>query len=374
MSLNNYPKITLFLGAGASSFAGYHTFVSFPELLFNADTRRLENMPSLSPNTERILKAIKESLERNNKPTTHDNFLWRLDGYTNVLRLNQSDDVLQDFLRENTRLYDLHICTEQAINQISSTTVHHYSSNKVLEAKKNDNIRFERMKNVFEFYKELANLEDNTCLPIYTTNYDLFMEDLVKEFALTDNFLTNGIPNNMEPESNWNAKLYSHKAGLHLHRLHGCVGWFYHNREDSNVYFHRKDAVNQEMGKLCAMYPGRETRIGLDPHGHSFRCLYNSIISCDIAIFIGFSFRDDDVMHVLLKAFSERRSKPDLLVVDPLYNNVDIQHKLRDSATRSPFPNRIPDCDQIHSIKARFGEDKELLEKILEDCKILIKK
>jgi hypothetical protein len=371
-NLNQSPKVILFLGAGASSFAGYHTFVSFPELLFNNEIRKDENMPPLSSNISRILKAIKESLERNNKPTTHDNFLWRLDSYTNLLRLNQSDDVLQDFLRENTRLYDLFICTDQAINQISNTTVHHYSLNRVQKAKQNDNITYEKMKSVFEFYKELANFNTNYSLPIFTTNYDLFLEDLIKEFSGINNFLVNGISNNTDEETFWSPDFYLQIQGLQLYRLHGCVNWFYHTREDNNVYFHRKNAVFQEMGKLCAMYPGRETKIGMNPHGLAFKTLYSSLTSCDLAVFIGFSFRDDDVMHVFLKALSEREGEPKILVVDPLYNSLDVQHRLEDSATRSAFPSKIPNDKQINSIKAYFGEDKKVLQKIIKKCNIML--
>lgn len=36
------PRVVLYLGAGASFFAGYQTFVTFPELLFNRQLRATE--------------------------------------------------------------------------------------------------------------------------------------------------------------------------------------------------------------------------------------------------------------------------------------------------------------------------------------------
>ena len=90
-------KVILFLGAGASHFAGYKTFVTFPQLLFEKELREQEGIPPLPINSERILIAIRDSLIKNNKATTHDNFLWRLDAYTQFLRLNQRDEVLQEF-------------------------------------------------------------------------------------------------------------------------------------------------------------------------------------------------------------------------------------------------------------------------------------
>jgi len=372
----NKPRIILFLGAGASSFAGYYTFVSFPELLFNSELRHREKMPSLPPNTERILNAIKGSLERNNKATTHDNFLWRLDSYTNLLNLNQSDDVLQDFLRENTKLHDLFLCTEQAINQISGTTVHHYSVNRVQQARLNDPIKYEKMKSVFELYSRLANFnEEKHILPIYTTNYDLLLEDLSSEFSskiYKSDFLTNGISNNTLEESIWSHCNYNASEGLKLFRLHGCVCWFYHNVGDNNVYFHRRDAIYQEMWKMCAMYPGKETQRGMNPHGFAFNNLYRSLQSCDLAVFIGFSFRDDDVMHVLLKALSERIGKPKLLIIDPLYNNLDIINRLHDSSSRTVFPSKTPNTNQIKYIQSHFGEDPQDLERIMDTCRQML--
>jgi hypothetical protein len=374
--LHSDPKVMLFLGAGASSFAGYYTFFDFPELLFNAELRQRENFPSLTPNTERILKAIKVSLDRNNIAPTHDNFLWRLDSYTHLLRLNQSDDALQDFLRENTKLWALHTCTVQAINQISGTTVHHYSANRVQHAKQNNPALYGNMRSVYEFYRTLADFNGkNAYLPVFTTNYDMFIEDLTEEFSSKKqkpDILVNGIQNNTHEESAWSPHYYATPLGFHIFRLHGCVCWFYHSREDNNVYLHRRNAIYQETGNMCAMYPGRETKIGLNPHGFAFNNLYRSLQSCEIAVFIGFSFRDDDVLHVFLKALAERKEKPRILIVDCLYTSSDIQNKLKDSASRSAFPSQIPNNAQIKSLKTRFGEDVNVLETILDTCRKLL--
>ncbi len=154
MNNNKQSKVILYLGAGASYFAGYHTFVNFPDLLFNPDLRKSE-YANLDPNSEKS-EAIRKSLVENNKATTHDNFLWRLDGYNQFLKLNQSDIVLQDYLRGNNRLYDLFICTEQAISQISTSTVHHYSSKRVEMAKAVNGTVFENMHRVLSLYHDIA--------------------------------------------------------------------------------------------------------------------------------------------------------------------------------------------------------------------------
>ncbi len=204
------PSVIVYLGAGASQFAGYYTFGDFPQLLFNAELRTAEGMPLLSDNSERILKAIKVSSERNNKATTHDNFLWRLDAYTQLLRLNLTDDVLQEFLKETTRLHDLHSCTVQAISQISATTIRHYSANRVQMAKQSNAVRYENMKRVFNIYARLAVHNGQPAfLPVFTTNYDLFLEDLTSEFGRATTTppvsLINGISGLTREEARWDA-------------------------------------------------------------------------------------------------------------------------------------------------------------------------
>lgn len=66
------PKIVLFLGAGASYFAGYHTFATFPSLLFTPDVRSKEGLPAIERRVEEILKEIEASLKSRREPTTHD--------------------------------------------------------------------------------------------------------------------------------------------------------------------------------------------------------------------------------------------------------------------------------------------------------------
>jgi hypothetical protein len=370
------PRVILYLGAGASYYAGYQTFVTFPELLFNPQMRDAEGMPPLSPNSERLLIAIRESLRRNNKATTHDNFLWRLDGYTQFLRLNQCDDALQEFLKNNTRLYDLHICTEQAINQISATTIHHYSKNRVIAAKATKPNTYKNMKRIHNLYCQLAKLNgDPSWLPIFTTNYDMLIEDLFSEFSNDPDScipITNAIPCVTRENASWTPKLMGmngqDKSGIYLWRLHGCVCWFY-NAARAEITFLRKHAAEQEKTRMCVMYPGNETEyVGNDPYGFAFRSFYRNLQTCDLVVFVGFSFRDDDVMHILLKAMEERHGNLKLLIVDPLYTYEDVRDSLKASASRTTMPYRIPEADEIKSITMPFGENEYMDLSILSAC------
>jgi hypothetical protein len=376
------PRVVLYLGAGASYFAGYQTFVTFPELLFNPQLRAAEDMPELSPNSVRILKAIRDSLHRNNKATTHDNFLWRLDGYTQFLRLNQCDDVLQEYLRNNSRLYDLHLCTEQAINQISATTIAHYSLNRVAAAKNSGSITYTHLRRVYELYCHLAQLNgEPPWLPIYTTNYDMLLEDLASEFgSRSDPYyaFTNAIPGVTTEKAHWTPDLLAspdrEPVGFHLWRMHGCVCWFY-NAVHSDITFLRNHATEQEKVRMCVMYPGNETEyVGNDPYGFAFRSFYRHLQTCDLVVFVGFSFRDDDVMHVLLKALEERQGKIKLLVVDPLYTREDVRDSLKGAASRTTMPYRIPSASEIESLAMPFGDNENQDAQVLAACTDMLDK
>src|SRR5437773_687522 len=96
-------RILLFLGAGASSFVGYHTFASFPDLLLNADLRSREGLPEFHYTTPDFLREVQQTLLTERLPTTHDKFLWRLNDYALLWNLLQRDSVLERrFLKDQT--------------------------------------------------------------------------------------------------------------------------------------------------------------------------------------------------------------------------------------------------------------------------------
>jgi hypothetical protein len=236
------------------------------------------------------------------------------------------------------------------------------------------------MQKVLSLYENIAELNGaDAVLPIFATNYDMLIEDLTSEFGGRGDrpvILANGISRQVQELATWDRQEYHLDNGdgclLKLHRLHGCACWFYHSQGDDKVYFHRRDAKFQPGDKLCAMYPGRETQIGIGPHGHSFHTFYQELQACELAIFIGFSFRDDDVMHILLKALAERKGKLRILVVDQLYTKADVKNKLADAATRMAFPARLPESEEIDSLTLSFGMETDFDKRILERCRALL--
>ncbi len=381
MNHTHDPRVVLYLGAGASQFAGYRTFADFPVLVFDRSVRRSEGLHDLPPQAERLLTAIKEALEAKSKPTTHDMFLWRIEQYRQLLILNSQDPALQPFLREARGLWDLHVCTEDAVNVMATTTVHHYSSDRVRVAHESDPNVYRNMRLVYELLLAMADLNGaGSHLPIFTTNYDMLVEDLCHEFCNGSKrpVLVNGLPNVSQERATWTPAVYEGRspasATFHLFRLHGCACWFYHHQGNEGIYFHRVDAAQQSIWDLCAMYPGLEMERGAGPHGYGFRAFHRYLQACDLVVFIGFSFRDDDVMHVLLKALAERKGQLKVLMIDKMYTTCDVQMRLREAARRSPFPVREPNDKEMIGLKLVFGSEEAFADKVISACKTLLGK
>jgi len=370
-------RLALFLGAGASQFAGYRTFADFPQLLFDEELRRAEDLPAIPPGPLGMLQQIKNALEATDVPTTHDNFLWRLDAYTQLLRLNQRDPVLKDYLR-TAKLHDLYLLTDGAVDAMAKTTVRHYSANRIDRAQAVAPLVYQRLKDAYDLYRQLAILASpRSALPIFTTNYDMLLEDLFSTFR-GDFRLNAGFDRDMCDGATWLAPAYERTKAhpervAHLFRLHGCCCWFYHGHGDDNIYFHRRDAVQHSHRRLCAMYPGLEREKGSGPHGHAFKYLNQQLRSCDLIVFIGFSFRDDDVMHVLLNACADRSSPLKILVIDKSLSAADVRNRLQNAARRSTFVTAVPSANMVTSVRMSFGLDTDFARTIVEECVSLLK-
>jgi hypothetical protein len=208
----------------------------------------------------------------------------------------------------------------------------------------------------------------------------MLLEDLCTEFCTQakNGILTNGISPMNEEGSMWTSSVFGEsnfvRPGLRLFRLHGCASWFYHHTGDEHIYYHRSEAAQQSVRNLCAMYPGLERERGAGPHGHGFRAFYDVLQACELIVFIGFSFRDDDVMHVLLKALSERRGSLKVLVVDNMYTAHNVQSRLEDAARRSTFHTYVPKDKEITVLRLGFGRDNNFDISILDECNKLLKK
>jgi hypothetical protein len=343
----------VFLGAGASQFAGYHTFRLFGELITDPLVRYQEKLPEQAVETPRLIASIHQALIAMKRPTTHDNYLWLLTDYHNFCQKFDTHTGLQDrFQRIKDEIHAFDSATITVINDLTQTTFCHYSRKRDCGLA-GDEARL--------LYEDLALLNNRTepFLPVFTTNYDLLIEDLFKEGKnpIARMPLSNGIPGLTRKGGRWSPKYYE-DIGIHLYRLHGCVGWFNESDDQLNtpVVFNRPERLDGDMlNRLCVMFPGRELQIGKEPHGFSFRLLYSHLLYCRNVLFIGFSFRDDDVMQILLAANAAREIPVRILVVDPRADSEQVLKSLKGAALRSPFHALLPHYDNIDCFQIEFG-------------------
>ena len=277
----------LFLGAGASQFAGYHTFQRFGDLITDPVVRLKEGLPDQSDETPRLIESLNQALSAMHRPTTHDNYLWLLTDYHTFCGKFDTHSGLQDrFPRIRDEIHAFDSTIVNVINDLTQTTYCHYCRQRDLGPKGQE---------VRSLYEELSIINNSTdpFLPVFTTNYDLLIEDMFddKRDSSVAVQLINGIPNRTRKGAKWNPKLYQ-KGGVHLYRLHGCVAWFRAPEDQSQnpVSFARPDCLDGDMlSRLCVMFPGRELQVGNDPHAYAFRRLYSYLLCCKKAVFIGFS-------------------------------------------------------------------------------------
>lgn len=343
----------LFLGAGASQFAGYHTFRRFGELITDPLVRYQEGLPKQADETPRLISSIHQALIDMKRPTTHDNYLWLLNDYHTFCQKFETHTGLQDsFPRIRDEIHAFNSATVTVINDLTQTTFCHYSRKRDV-GPLGDGVRL--------LYEDLAfqNNRARPFLPVFTTNYDLLIEDLFNETrnSTVRMSLSNGIHGQTRKGGKWSLRYYD-DSGIHLYRLHGCVGWFNESDDESNtsVSFNRPESLDGDLlSKLCVMFPGRELQTGKDPHGSGFRLLYSHLLCCQKVLFIGFSFRDDDVMRILLAANATREKPLKLLVVEPNANSDEILRNLSGAAFRSPFHARLPHKDSVNCMQIEFG-------------------
>lgn len=106
------------------------------------------------------------------------------------------------------------------------------------------------------------------------------------------------------------------------------------------------------------LIPGPEVDYKRDPHAFGFGAFQELLLSCRAVVFIGFSFHDDDVVHMLLSTNARRTRPLRLIVVDPRLRPNDVRARLIAAATRTSLSGALPDEDSIVTLDERFGASR----------------
>lgn len=303
-------RVILFLGAGASAALGLKLMGSFMDLLESNLPEELvpvlENIYE-GPGAGRDLELVFDAIERyrnmqdycEGEPNWNSAVGGRI---ANIQQLVQRCDDIR--------------------NHAEDLVVRHYSA---IDADK-------VVPHYHSFITLLAKSNEASFLPIFTTNYDTAIEDLVDNssdtFQLVDGFSI-GRRRQWAPDSMFHA--YRAKPVLEpaiiLFKLHGSSTWYRHKRTGritnaGSMSVRLRDNPDYEN---VLVWPGRTKQIQEGPHEVNYRYLKECLRRARLCVVIGFSFRDEIIKGYFEEALVANRELC-LVIVDPEVDSIISEH------------------------------------------------
>ncbi len=214
-----------------------------------------------------------------------------------------------------------------------------------------------------QYFKSLAE-HNNGDLHIYTTNYDCSYQVLASNTDELE-FFTHIDNQNGRFRDAWiSSRPELSNAGLpqiYVHRLHGCVAWYFDCAEEGNlwsscgtieeVYGAGKELIiNEEayLHNMCIKLIASQL-VGTNPvFSSAFDELDTHLKECRTLLVWGYSFRDLEVLRLINQAVSTRRDILNIAYIDPyLPEGTAIQnirktfHSIPIQVSRKLTPRRI---------------------------------
>ena len=149
--------------------------------------------------------------------------------------------------------------------------------------------------------KELSRTDP--CLEIFTTNYDLVLEEAIEQAGVhvNEGLDSKGRKTRLDVDFWKPPKEHLGKYGL-LTKLHGSVDW---QRENGAVIVGSSHFTGEHENH-CLLYPGHKGAPAAEPfitfHDHLRNVVRREYSPLTAALFIGFAFRDDYI-NTILKDF-----------------------------------------------------------------------
>jgi hypothetical protein len=154
--------------------------------------------------------------------------------------------------------------------------------------------------NIFSHVDSTAN-----CLPIFTTNYDLAIEEFCKKqypYQLVDGLCDSR-------DATWNQgeferfRLYSELPYLVLFKLHGSVNWMRVTATGEILQsLAMYDAIDSDAYQNTVIYPAGNKIANLEPYLTAYHYFSRCCEHAKLIIAVGYSFRDYDALISLLRA------------------------------------------------------------------------
>ena len=187
----------------------------------------------------------------------------------------------------------------------------------------------------------IKRLEEDKVIEIFTTNYDLVLEKVVNGKNINTGIRQDEYGRNVFDysfsdvgQSDYNGRLT---------KLHGSINW---KREGRDIVITSNDYLGDTN---CILYPGFKAIPGDEPFRRMHDHLYSVSGMAELAIFIGFSFRDEYINHIL-------RSIP------PSTSKIIINVDSEEETFHDDFPFTKGNCGHIGSGFSKKSVDLPLKE------------
>jgi hypothetical protein len=164
---------------------------------------------------------------------------------------------------------------------------------------------------------------------IFTTNYDTIFESL-RDNTLIKRPLVDGFGNHRPPRfdfQNYLSNITSDKP-IYYFKLHGSVTW---QRRRDGVIRDLFPTVPKDVALLEPVISKEPTD---EPFTHLYSIFERVIAKNSIAVFIGFSFRDDRVRNIVLRRLSDSHPFTLIIVAPEDKNHPQLNQRLEDLAKK----------------------------------------
>lgn len=333
MTGNDRPLTKIFLlGAGSSQPAGISTidemtreFLGNP---FYPENRVDENLPELKKNILLLNQVTKNYFEKSDIELIMTLILQLEDKHQRDL-FQQKHPELKDLIWESA--------DKPAINNVNTIKllIQQYIRRKC-----------ENIKSI-DYLSSLQGFIGASPLKIFTLNYDATIEIFCEknDIEYSDGF-----------NPYWNPENFSNKLGLHLFKLHGSLYWLrsasgktmkvpLKGLRSSEVKY-----LTDEMMSEMMIYPALSKNKQPIVYSWLSQRFKDELISSDVCIIIGYSFRDDDIKDTIIESLSGNH-KLWLIIISPnaskhnnslTTNNIDIASRILciDSSIQKVLTNR----------------------------------
>lgn len=180
-------------------------------------------------------------------------------------------------------------------------------------------------------FQLLNSTKDTEILPIFTTNYDPAIEEACKFgnfWQRNINFCNGIIQDFNSQEFVWDRRGFEfnpdpRKKQICLFKLHGSVDWYRINGKIVRVPFSEHHG-DDDIIRNVIIYPAMKKVAIAEPFLTAYNYLHHCLLNTNVAVFIGYSFRDYDVLSRIKFALTENPNLM-LIIFDPQAKNLRIK-------------------------------------------------